>query len=529
LTFASTFHHHLQPTGKRDFVSQSTPDQAEDRVVLFQRNGELSEFADLLSDLAVSVEDCHGALPDPLALEGARLVVISGRRLLESGAPNLSLWPRTIAVIDDSSRTLVTHLSRAGVAMVIRRPIHPRTLRLLLLHEVYRGPERRKLKRILIGHPIRVGSGLFKAHATLLELSATGARIELANAPKIGSKIRILMGKDLTKGKPIKLQAKVVRAIRYSGGSSRTESEIGVALLDANRYANVIKKILDRFALGPAPWQPKGRNGDSSGEITAASLPTPSSLAAKKDLPLTHSASELQPNAPELKTLPPTRELPESTQTLDSNAKQAEADEISTPSPELQSPPTEMAIGAVVTETIEVPPAELQAANDSGNEDTDRRRERRVPYERRIVALSEEAARVLVGRDLSRGGMRIAATSSIAVGDVLRVALHSGIQTEPIVVVARATRDDGDAGLVLSFDNLSDTQSSQLEKIIASSLPVQTSIDDFNSSSHGVVVVETIETIEQAHEPTKGVETDDEVEAHLDSVFDTDHSVEDAP
>lgn len=503
-------------------MSQSTPEQTEDRVVLFQRDGELCEFANLLTELAVPIEECRGGFPDPADLEGARLVVISGQRLLESGAPNLSLWPRTIAVIDDSSRTLVTHLSRAGVAMVIRRPIHPRTLRLLLLHEIYCGPERRNQKRIPIGHPIRVGSGLFKAHATLLDLSPNGALIELHNSPKIGTKIRILIGKDLTKGKPIKLQAKVVRIIRSPESSNRKDSEIGIVLLDANRFTKAIKAILDRFALGPASWQSKGRNGESNGEITASSSSGPSSPPVESEQTLSSSHSP--------KALPPSRKSPRSAPRLEEKAKPANADKDSVSSPEIDRPPAGTSIGTVVTATLEVPPpasTQSEAPDTSENENSDRRREPRVPYHRRIVALGEEAARVLVGRDLSRGGMRIAATSSIAVDEVLRVALHSGTQTEPVVVVARALRDDGDAGLVLSFNDLSDTQSEQLEKIIAGSLPIHASSDEFDFSSDSVVVAELIETISQTDRQSKSVETDDEVDSHLDSIFDTSQSVED--
>ncbi len=40
------------------------------------------------------------------------------------------------------------------------------------------------------------------------------------------------------------------------------------------------------------------------------------------------------------------------------------------------------------------------------------------------MALGEEAARGLVGRDLSQGGMRLAAKDAVDLGDVLRVALH---------------------------------------------------------------------------------------------------------
>ena len=54
------------------------------------------------------------------------------------------------------------------------------------------------------------------------------------------------------------------------------------------------------------------------------------------------------------------------------------------------------------------------------------------------MALGEEAARVLVGRDLSQGGMRIAANDAVGLGDVLRLALHCGTELEPVVVMAKA-------------------------------------------------------------------------------------------
>ncbi len=82
-------------------MSQSTTPQSSNRAVLCQCGHELAEFAELLAELAVSVDECTTDFPDPRQLEGARLVIVSGKRLLESGAPDLSLWPRTIAVVDD--------------------------------------------------------------------------------------------------------------------------------------------------------------------------------------------------------------------------------------------------------------------------------------------------------------------------------------------------------------------------------------------------------------------------------------------
>jgi hypothetical protein len=177
--------------------------------------------------------------------------------------------------------------------------------------------------------------------------------------------------------------------------------------------------------------------------------------------------------------------------------------------------------GIETTTLGSVVPDEFESHSDHTTDDetadsTERRRDVRVPYDERVVALGEEAARVLVGRDLCGGGMRIAATSSVAVGDILRVALHSGTETEPLIVLASVLRDDGADGLVLSFEALSKNQQERLEKIITSGLPVHANSDvleDPSGMGDGIVVAEMLETISP--------ESDAEIDAHLDSVFDT--------
>lgn len=507
-------------------MSQSTtkPESTGDRAVLFQCSDELAEFAALFSELAMPFEEYVGDIPDPSELEGARLAVVSGRRLIEGGAQNLGGWPRTIAVVDDSSKTLVTHLSRMGVAMVIRRPIHPHALRLLLLHEIYRGPERRVRKRILIGHSIRVVSGLFRPRALLLELSPTGARLELAHAPKIGSKIRVLLGKDLTKGKPVKLHAKVVRCIRPSNKKDRTEAEIGVVLLDAQVHARTIKTILDRFALGPAKWYSK--------DAAAPTEPT-----APTELPQEAPARRLPPSrAPEASTAraPEDRigvETSISSEVEVENSVSAETVEESTV--EGSRDRNVVYLGSEPTPLDEPESVESEGDENADIEDetellaedpSERRSGTRIPYDKRVVALGEEAARVLVGRDLSEGGMRIEQTPVVRVGDRLRVALHSGTQTEPLVVIANALRDDGDDGLVLTFEELSPNQTARLAEIMGDETAMHATADELEADdtdeivlSESIIVAEMLETIPP--------ESDAEIDAHLDSVFDTSESV----
>jgi hypothetical protein len=501
-------------------VSQSSSNQVNGRVVLIQRANELSEFADLLSDLAVPIDSTDHPCPTPEELVGAALAIIPGSRLIESGSPNLSLWPRTVAVVDDSSRTLVAHLNRLGVAMVIRRPIHPRTLRLLLLHEIYQGPERRNRKRISIGHPIRTRSGLFKQRATLLELSPSGARVELPNAPKIGSKIAILVGKDLTQAKPLKIQAKVIRCIRASGTSGRSEAEIGVTLVNPAKDAKAIAAILDRFAAGPASWNGAALPPDDSQPNLAKVIdPGDTDLIVEATNSDGDQSESLRSLPPIFATPGPQSTPPDSTPTVDE------------PTPEILADASKPAPSEVL-ETIEsssaVPDEETAVASGS-----DRRTQPRIPYDRRMVVLGEEAARVLIGRDLSQGGMRIATTDAVAVGDVLRVALHCGTKIEPVVVLATALRNDGDEGTCLVFQDLSSAQCDQLEKIIASSSSIRAvpDVDSPHPSSEeggSLVLGEMIETVERGAETPKAADSedgDDEIDRHLDSIFDTDEAV----
>ena len=554
-------------------MSESSSEQVNSRAVVIQRAGELSEFVTILKKLAVRVEIYDGpGLPSPEEVAHASVVVVAGKRLLEGRTPNLSLWPRTLAVADNASKTMLAHLNRVGASLVIRRPIHPRTLRLALLHELYRGPERRKRKRTHIGHPIRVGAGLFKQRATLLELSDTGARVELPKEPKVGMKLNLLLGKELTLGKPLKLTAKVVRGIRAPGENGRQDSIIGVAFVDPRKHHKAVSAILDRFAAGPASWSGKleATADEAPAETTSPQVepvPLPEEIdpeASARRLPPTRAAGPRP--TPAAAATPPAAETPVEPVATDEPATSA-----TTAAPEPKVKAEEEAAAATdegtfhddLTETIEpdalpdpdeiefeadfdplAPPAEdledvfedeVASALDalSGEEDDpekadpdERRSDPRIPYDRRVVALGEEAARVLVGRDLSHGGMRIGPTDAVDVGDTLRVALHCGTELEPLVVLATALRDDGVAGVVLEFQELSDGQRDHLEKIIASSSPVRMGRDeDLFEKSGAVVMGEMLETISKAGPPPpkeKLVDSDDEINAHLDDLFDAD-------
>ncbi len=106
------------------------------------------------------------------------------------------------------------------------------------------------------------------------------------------------------------------------------------------------------------------------------------------------------------------------------------------------------------------------AAEAGARDGAERRRWPRRPFERRVIALGDEAARVLVGRDLSLGGMRVEPDRALRVGETLRLALHGGDAESPAVVEAHVVRDEAERGYVLRFANLSERERCYLESLL---------------------------------------------------------------
>jgi len=117
----------------------------------------------------------------------------------------------------------------------------------------------------------------------------------------------------------------------------------------------------------------------------------------------------------------------------------------------------------------------------------ERRVQGRHAISRRIIALGDEAARVLIGRDISVGGMRIDSTPGLAMGDHLKVAVHVRPDGQPLVVSAEIVRDDGPEGMALQFYDLSPAVHAHLKEMV-SALP---SIIESNGSKDGAGVVVT--------------------------------------
>lgn len=341
-------------------------------ITLLVHDGELTDLHVMLEELETPFVARCGALEPEDREVPWDLIIATPQRLLALPFQAVGSSQQHIAICDQDSRTLRNSLRRAGIGLMIRRPVHPAVLRALLLHALYRGPEKRRLPRISIGAPVRYRTTWRQQSAILADLSLGGCRLFARQRPDRGKAFTLLLPAKLTGGRPLSLKARVLRT-------------------------------------GPAEAQPAG----TTAIIARFARPGASALSRLKAILQAHASG---PAMIETATAPR-----------------------STASP--------------TTQLSATPPH--QEAPEQPVSCRDRRTDTRHTVDRRVIALKDEASRVLVGRDISLGGMRVDATSRLSVGQTLRIAIHVNGSDAPLVVVMQVHRDDGEHGLALRFVALS--------------------------------------------------------------------------
>jgi hypothetical protein len=133
--------------------------------------------------------------------------------------------------------------------------------------------------------------------------------------------------------------------------------------------------------------------------------------------------------------------------------------------------------------------------NPSASEDAgvDERRGPRKLFAGRVVAAGRGDSCVMIGRDLSVGGMRVRPIQGLQVGDEFKLALYDDGDTAAMVIGAVVVRDDGWHGLVLQFQPMSPSIRRRLEELVES-LPVTRPQAGVRSRASGVLISEILET-----------------------------------
>ena len=391
-------------------------------MALLIHGGELADIRELLEEMRVPfVERRQPHAPNQRESRWA-LVIAGPQRIAEyKVAPDSDKCIR-LAVTDSDSKTMLSMMRRMGIELVVRRPVHPSALRLLILHALYQGPEKRRRGRVGVGATLRFRAGLRRYSGILVDLSEGGCRILSPRPIAEGKHITVAVPPISSGDRPLNLRGTVRRCESAPGETPGTQA-ISMQFDPLRKSKNKqLLRVLAHYRHGPA----------------------------KIDL-----------NDEELAT----------TETIHAYVEPVSG------------------VGSVDAAVVEAAPAPESVAPDSADpaspQAAERRETPRKPFSNRVIALDQQATRILLGRDISTGGMRVDATEALAVGDQVRLALHVHSHRAPMVVSALVDRDDGEQGLMLQFNGLSSDQ----EKALAETVGRLPSVEVGGGGSEGAQVV----------------------------------------
>jgi hypothetical protein len=187
---------------------------------LVMDDGELADVRLALEDLGVTYTYLRGSATEGLAVElPSHLLIASARRALRithkqvqrRTREDAAERPVRIAFASEDSPTLRRQLRAKGFDFLVRPPVHPAALRLLLLRALYRGPERRVEARYPVGAPVAWKSGLRRHPATLLEIALRGCRLGVSRAVEPDTRLSVVLPKELTGARALSLAGWVLR------------------------------------------------------------------------------------------------------------------------------------------------------------------------------------------------------------------------------------------------------------------------------------------------------------------------------
>ena len=385
--------------------------------VLLLHDGELDDVRELLEELGADYLHLRGGEipervdpPEKLFIATSRRAMVAGEWPAGGGSPH---GLTKIGIVSEDSNTLRSMLRRIGFDLLIRRPVHPYALRLLILRALFCGDERRSERRVPVGYEISYRSGIRRRKAMLVELATRGCRLLSDQPIGVGSRLTLELPPEVTGGRSLQLQAKVIRSLadHRDTGSEQHSVAFFFEKLSAGKRRQLVEILKNRLG-GPL--------------VLSEAMARTSGAVPKRPLPEPPRGGGRTPIA---------------------------------------------AAGSI----------------------EDRRKNPRAAFEGTVSSLDDEANLVLMGRDLSAGGMRIGPHPGLEVGKTLRLAVYGAATEEPLIVRARVVRNDRDDGVGLRFEQVTGAVAARLESLVAG-LPSVESLQGGEADALGSIVSRILES-----------------------------------
>ncbi len=492
--------------------------------VVLVDDGELDDVRDLLGELGIEFAHLRGgAVPRRLEAPRDLFLATMRRAALARAWPHSSdarLRPVRIAVVDEDSPSARSALRKLGFAYLVRRPFHPLALRLLLLRALYQGDERRGDARVPVGVDVSLRSGLRRRDALLADLSRGGCQLVTDRALPAGAKITLHLSRELLGEGDLALGGQILRCQRDARALADGGFQVAVrfqALKPPERAQ--LERFLARrdLCLGPAveprvePLRPLSHEAAApapgpTSECDASRGRGPARTAGRvpeEGAPALEAAPAARPGpGAERRTVPPPPTSPAArpgTGAVAWRPPEPAAPPRPSAPPETEPPaarPPRLAAQPPTAPASSTAPrlgsALIRRPSGPRGRPPERRRHDRRAYDRRVLAEATAAMhRMLFGRDLSGGGMRVDRHPDLRVGSRLRIALYDAAREAPLVVDAVVARDDGARGFGLQFLAVGPELATRLEQLVATLPPVER-LSDGESGALGSVVGEIV-------------------------------------
>ncbi len=267
--------------------------------VLLLDDGELDPVQSLLEELGCSFVRVRGGGLDEEPPCPRELIIATARRAIaqlrsieeledefEATSDAKPEWmPTRIAVVSEDSWQLRAQLRLLGFDFLVRLPIHPEALRVLLLRTLSQGPDRRRSARFPVGANANVQSQKRSRKVVLREISRHGCQLVSSSSDSLGHQVQLELSAEITQGAPICLPGNVVRQIKETAADKSTQF---VTALEFDALPAPGKEGLERLlthysnglshpeaALGLAPLADDGKPDEEQEEPDVERRSTP--------------------------------------------------------------------------------------------------------------------------------------------------------------------------------------------------------------------------------------------------------------
>ena len=477
-------------------------------AVLILDDGELDDVQKILEDLEVEFGRVQGGAIAPNTPHPKSLLMATPRRISAVSAIDAASGgedpPVRVVVVDQDSKTLRDQLRQVGFDYLVRRPVHPEALRLLVMHSLYRGDEKRREPRVAVGLEISFQTGEIQRRATLVDLSTGGCRLISSFEFEADKEVLVTLPETLGATEPIALEGKILRSSydKRIGEEGMYSASVQFENLSSDLRKELEWVIEDKVGGPPALNSALQSALSDAGEKPSSPHLKPTYTVKRAEQRKTLRKTLLEKESPVLKADPRSEDAapPVTSNLASGSAVEQEHYPISVPvdvkmAPTERPAPVEKVVTQAPVEEIatQVPAeeAEQAAEPEPSISPEDRRATPRHPYSAKVPAFGTRALRVLVGRDISAGGMQIEPNPDLEVGDRLHLAIYGDASEEPFLVWGTILRHDGRGGTAVAFDPVHPSIAKQLEALVAS-LPSFESLHDDEATAMGTVLTEII-------------------------------------